>query len=106
MFKMVKLIAVLCVVCAVGSAFSLERASSSRLTTASVSPKFQASVHSSPTFLKDSSADVVAAAAPKKPEQAKAASFSDKFAAVDWKLGAYLAVWYLGNIYCKYSSIM
>jgi solute carrier family 35 protein E1 len=79
----------------VGSAFSLKQTSKISSVGYKKSASSVVSTHSKPTFLKQSG-DVVAAA--KKAEPAKA-SFIDSIWNENTKLTAYLAVWYLGNIY-------
>jgi hypothetical protein len=92
------------------TAFSLEKSANTRF-----SPKSQIStslnqgvntpIHSSPTFLKSADAEIVgaskaaAAPAPKK-------GLFDSIWNENTKLTFYLAVWYLGNIYCKYIYII
>ena len=93
--------------CLAATAFSLERPTNSiknsRLQTASAAPLKRSAAaasfqHSLPTFLKtsESPADSVVAAEPAK------ASFLSTIWNENTKLLAYLAVWYLGNIYCKF----
>jgi len=90
--------------CLAATAFSLERPTNSiknsRLQTASAAPLKRSAAaasfqHSLPTFLKtsESPADSVVAAEPAK------ASFLSTIWNDNTKLLAYLAVWYLGNIY-------
>jgi hypothetical protein len=57
--------------------------------------------HKVPTYLFSSeNSDIVGAAAAKAPV-AQPTSFISKIWNENTKLGFYLAVWYLGNIYCK-----
>ena len=87
------------------TAFSLEKSASTRF-----SPKSQIStlnqgkvnspIHSSPTFLKSADAEIVGASkAPAAPAAKK--SLFQTIWNENTKLTFYLAVWYLGNIYCK-----
>lgn len=86
------------------TAFSLEKSASTRF-----SPKSQIStlnqvsssapVHSSPTFLKSADAEIVGAS--KAPAPVAKKGLLDAVWNENTKLTIYLAVWYLGNIYCK-----
>lgn len=100
---MVKLLNVL-VVLSAAQAFSLgprERSAVQRMSgnkVAAFSGKLQ---HSAPSYLKMSAessegAEIVAKATP---APAKSSSFIDKIWNDNTKLAAYLAVWYLGNVY-------
>jgi solute carrier family 35 protein E1 len=98
---MVKLSNVLIVSCAcAATAFSLERARvGSRAQIASISKSSNPAFARATTFLQSSEepapAEVVAAV----PAPAAAVSLKDKIWNEQTKLSAYLAVWYLGNIY-------
>ena len=81
------------------TAFSLEKTSQrfAPQSKMAISKQNQLPVHSAPTFLKTTSepaAEIVAA-------EAKKSSFIDLIWNENTKLTIYLAVWYLGNIYCK-----
>lgn len=84
------------------TAFSLEKSTSTRFSQKSqISTLNQVStpVHSVPTFLKAADAEIVGASKAAAPAPKK--SFLDLIWNENTKLTVYLAVWYLGNIYCK-----
>jgi len=86
---------ILLVVCAVGSAFSLQTASTRAVQKAASAHHVQAVRSTSSRLMMSTDADVVA----KKPEPVAKKSFLDGIWNDNVKLGTYLAVWYLGNIY-------
>eukprot|EP01041_Mallomonas_annulata_P012287 gene12287-25840_t len=80
--------------CAIGSAFSLERPTSKRMNTISRGiVKHALPAHGSPTFLKSETSSEIVAAEPAK-KGILSAIFNEQT-----KLFIYLAVWYIGNIY-------
>ena len=84
--------------CAFVTAFSLERPASQRLSGQNVGglSKRHIAQHSNPTFLKSEGSVEIVAATPEK------STLISKIWNKDTKLFFYLAVWYIGNIYCEF----